>query len=155
MSELAPALFLLFTCLFFPCLDMIMLAVKYAVAAQLNYSQTRVASMSLYYTNPGGTNTPNNLAQVQQLLNNTIAAKWAASGLGLFTGASASTTTATVSFDGSKSPPLVTVATSVTATPFIYVPIGPLHIPGLNDPTTFIITDTRPCEYILDVSTYQ
>jgi len=161
LSEVAPALFLLFCCLFFPCLDLIMLAVKYSVAAQLNYTQTRAAAMSLTYSAKGGApggapqNMPNNLQQVQQLLNNTIASAWAASGLGLFTGAKASDAQATISFAGSKSPPLVTVTTNVTATPFVLVPLGPLHIPGLSGPATFSISDTRPCEYILNVSTYQ
>ncbi len=132
-----------------------MMAVKYSAAAQLNYTQARAAAMSLIYTSKGGQNTANNLPQVQQVLNNTIAARWAASGLGLFTGAKPSDAVANVTFDGSKSPPLVTVSTNVTATPFILVPLGPLRIPGLSGPVTFAVSDTRPCEYIFDVSTYQ
>lgn len=144
MSELAPALFLLFICGLLPAIDMVFMGIDYASLYTLNELQLREAQKS-----------PKSQAfRIDGPVIEGIPAQWKKSLLGSFVPAEPNYQTQ-LSYTPVPWQPVggsqtlnfwfVQVKTTVTFRPFFIVPFMG-GVPGLGAPITFVVTNRRPVE---------
>lgn len=131
LAEFGPALCILFMCLFFPLLDMVILGLQYCACAQLVSLQAQKAAQVTKAETVGSIGN--------------LASAWLKTGLG--------------NFVRLEQPPIsevfyqkidareenVTVKTSFVVPPFLLIPICP-GVPGLGAPATFSISTQRLME---------
>jgi len=135
ISEFAPALFILLFLCFFPLLDLLALCVSYGAGYSLNAAQVREAALLSYKEardNPEGA-----VAKV-------IPNKWRGSGLGAFVKVSGPILTR-VTYSDAGAGKTVVVATRMTVSPFLTIPVLP-GVPGLSMPVTLTWQSERPLE---------
>jgi hypothetical protein len=137
LAEFGPALFVLLIIVFFPMLNLMTLPMKYVACFTLNTLQLREAAL---VTDEQGTSSSGPIKK-------TIPDKWLHSGQGAFVKPLKEPLTEVVYGHGDTQLRSRTVAvkTEVLLPPFIAVPFH-IGIPGLGDPITFSISQTRVLE---------
>ena len=142
MSEFGPALMVLLVFTFLPLVDLMSIAVSYALCIVLNTNQVHEASLldSTEAQDAGGT------------VKKAIPDKWL-DGMGRFVKISGYPhTDITYSAGTAESgkdeivDQMVTVATTVQCNPFLPIPLPLVNVPGLNGPMTFQIVSQRQME---------
>lgn len=140
LSEFGPALFFIFIFAVFPVLDLIALGWGYTSCLTLNDLQLREAAKL-----------PKSLATNSKgpvLLS--IPQKWMTTVVGGLTGFAQDPSTE-VTYEAANGCVYVNVATSVTVRPFLSIPFF-TKIPGLGEPATFTISNSRMLENPLYVT---
>jgi hypothetical protein len=134
LSEFGPALFFILIFAVFPVMDMIALGFGYTSCQTLNDIQLREAAKL-----PKSLATSNNGPVIA-----TIPQKWMGTVPGAFSGLTDTPTTA-VSYEPSHGVIYVNVSTTLTVRPFLTIPFF-TKIPGLGEPATFTISNSRILE---------
>lgn len=141
LTEMGPALFILLMMIFFPLMDIIGMAAIYGACVELNFQQSKEASV---------VNSKDAMSPTGQVQKGVVDA-WLTMGFGRFTKLegypktnityrSGTTNTNTNIVDK-----IVTVSTTCKCTPFLHLPWFS-KVPGINAPMDFTITSEAPME---------
>ncbi|MCA9802146.1 MAG: hypothetical protein KC777_09175 [Cyanobacteria bacterium HKST-UBA02] len=135
MAEFPVVMFVLLLFFFFPLIDLISVGVSYGLCGVLNSNQAREAALIRF----------DDAAKPDGLIKKGLPDDWLG-GMGKFVKIVGYPQTDIGYRDGQSGDKIVSVATTVTCSPFLPIPFPVASVPGLNGPMTFTIVSERPME---------
>ncbi|MBZ0187523.1 MAG: hypothetical protein K8F91_14845 [Candidatus Obscuribacterales bacterium] len=135
MTEFAVGMGVLLLLFFFPLVDLLSIGVSYGLASVLNSNQTREASLLR----------ASDASDLNGIIRKSLPDQWL-NGMGKFVKIIGYPETFISYRNGEEGDKFISVATTITMSPFLKVPFPVVDVPGLNGPMTFTIVSECPME---------